>query len=334
MMTSPRFQGRKAVNVLRVASAGVGGQTVTIGADVYELATKDDLSVTGSHIVVDMTGGATRKAKGKLTFTDVPLDTETVTINGKVYTFQDTLTDVDGHVKIGASAEATIDNLVAAINLTPGLKGTGYATSTTKHATVTAAKSSTDKCILTAISGGTAGNSLTLAEAATNVAKDAATLGTEQAGVDPTASEVLTALESKINSAGSEKVTALKVSTTHLLIYSDKLENITIACSETLAGSNNAWAAAAMYGGARTKGRKIAEDLRVPTAVEVALGILHWWLPFTPSRVIVLVAPTATPGAYKIWDGAPVIDGGHVTINNAGSTDWAATDNVEVLFIE
>ena len=332
--TSPRLQGQKATNILRVASAGVGGQTVTIGSEVFELTTKDDLSVTGSHIPVDVTGGSTRKAKGKLTFTGLPLDTETVTIGGKVYTFQDTLTDVDGHVQIGADAEETIDNLVAAINRTAALAGTAYATATTKHTTVTAAKSGTDKAIISAISGGTAGNSITLAEAATNVAKDAATLGTEQAGVDPTAGEVLTALETKINAATAQEIEVDKISTTHLLLRASRPEVVELACTETLLGANNGWASATMYGGARTQTHKMAIVKRVPNAVEVAVGSLHYELNFTPSHVLVFIAPTATPGAWKIWDGVPNIDGGHILVDKAGSTDWDANDTVTVIFIE
>ena len=59
-------------------------------------------------------------------------DTEVVTIGSKVYTFQTTLTDVDGNVKIGGSASDSIDNLIAAINLTAGA-GTTYAASMTEN---------------------------------------------------------------------------------------------------------------------------------------------------------------------------------------------------------
>lgn len=67
---------------------------------------------------------------GTLTLTGQPLDTETVTIGTKVYTFQTALTDVDGNVLIGADAEESLDNLVAAVNLAAGA-GTTYAASMT-----------------------------------------------------------------------------------------------------------------------------------------------------------------------------------------------------------
>lgn len=64
-------------------------------------------------------------------------NTETVTIDGKVYTFQTSLTNTDGHVKIGADRDATLKNLAAAVTLGAGA-GTTYATATTLHPTVTA----------------------------------------------------------------------------------------------------------------------------------------------------------------------------------------------------
>jgi len=65
-------------------------------------------------------------SSGIMTLTGQPSDTETVTIGLKVYQFQTTLTNVDGNVKIGLSASATIDNLISAINLDSG-GGTTYA---------------------------------------------------------------------------------------------------------------------------------------------------------------------------------------------------------------
>lgn len=65
-------------------------------------------------------------AQGTLTVTGQPLNTETVTIGGKVYTFQTVLTNVDGNIFIGATAAASLQNLKDAINLT-GTPGTQYA---------------------------------------------------------------------------------------------------------------------------------------------------------------------------------------------------------------
>lgn len=71
---------------------------------------------------------------GTLTLVAQPSDTETVTLGSNVYTFQTVLTNVAGNVLIGASASDTLDNLIAAINLTAGA-GTTYAAATTIHPT-------------------------------------------------------------------------------------------------------------------------------------------------------------------------------------------------------
>ena len=74
---------------------------------------------------------------GTLTLAANPGDTETATIGTKVYTFQTALTNVDGNVLIGASASATLDNLIAAINAAAGA-GTTYAAATVEHTQVRA----------------------------------------------------------------------------------------------------------------------------------------------------------------------------------------------------
>ncbi len=61
-----------------------------------------------------------------LTTTGNFADTETVTIGTRVYTFQMTLTAVDGHVLIGADAAASLLNLQHAINDSGGTAGTDY----------------------------------------------------------------------------------------------------------------------------------------------------------------------------------------------------------------
>lgn len=127
-------------------------------------------------------------AKGTLTFTGQPLDTETVVINGKTYTFQDTLTNVNGNVKIGATVNDSINNLVAAINLGSGA-GTKYATAMTVHATVTAANGAGDTVIVTAKTAGVAGNAYGTTETLTNGAFGAATLS---GGVDSAATTPIT----------------------------------------------------------------------------------------------------------------------------------------------
>lgn len=95
------------------------------------------------------------------------LNTETVVIDGKTYTFQTTLTDSDGNVQIGSDADETLDNLVAAITLGAGA-GTAYAASTTLHPSVTAENNGDDTATVYAKTEGTAGNSIVISETLTN----------------------------------------------------------------------------------------------------------------------------------------------------------------------
>lgn len=119
-------------------------------------------------------------ATALLTFTDQPTNTETVTIGAKTYTFQDTLTNVNGNVKIGASLSATISNLIAAVNLGSG-SGTAYAAAMTLHPTASAFADIPNTVRFLAKTPGAAGNALVSTETITDASFGAATF---EGGVD------------------------------------------------------------------------------------------------------------------------------------------------------
>ena len=124
-------------------------------------------------------------SQGTLTMDTQPTDTNTMTVDTKVYTFQDTLTDVDGNVNIGGSLAQAKLNIVAAFDLS-GVAGTDYALSMTAHPSVDMATFISNDSILTAAKKGTAGDSLATTEtftAGTNIF-DADILGTTTAGDD------------------------------------------------------------------------------------------------------------------------------------------------------
>lgn len=102
-------------------------------------------------------------AQATLTLTANAAATETVTIDGKVYTFQTVLTDVDGHVLRGATASGSIDNLIAAIMLGSGA-GVKYAASTTLHLTVEAEVGPGDTMTAIAKDEGPDGNSIAISD--------------------------------------------------------------------------------------------------------------------------------------------------------------------------
>lgn len=92
-------------------------------------------------------------------------DTNTVTVNGTVYTFKTALTPVEGEVLIGADADASLLNLIRAINHT-GTPDTDYSVAAA-HTTVSSSASVSSHAItLTAKTKGALGNAYTLAKSA------------------------------------------------------------------------------------------------------------------------------------------------------------------------
>jgi hypothetical protein len=141
---------------LRLARGGQKSDVQELRALAFDNQTANftnGLRVTGTGV----------KASQVVTFGSNVLNTLTITIGAKTYTFQDSLTNVDGNVDVGANAEGSIDNLVAAINLAAGA-GTAYAAATTAHPTVSAVKASASTMRVTALVAGTAGNAIAVSE--------------------------------------------------------------------------------------------------------------------------------------------------------------------------
>ena len=329
--------GRVAIAELRVASAVQDTETVTIGADVYEVDTHDVSTITGGRIRLNLSGGGTRKSQGTITFTLNPSNNDTIVLNGKTYTFQTTLTNVDGNVAIGVDLATSILNLQAAIALGAGA-GTAYAAATTLHPTIGVASVTATTIVPQAKAGGTAGNALTMSSGQANAVCNGATLGTTQAGVDPTAAEFTTSLEAAINASATELVRATRVTANNVLINAatvaggatPKVGAIVLATTETLGGANNAWDSATMRGGRAAAVRKRVWQSRVPLAVEDALNIMHFVFDFTPTTVRVYVALTATPALPVLFDGAVAIAGGVVTITDNGAVNLTTSMTVWV----
>lgn len=89
-------------------------------------------------------------------------DGDTVTIGAKVYTFQTTLTNVNGNVHRTGTLATDLANLAKAINLT-GVAGTDYATLMTANTQVDATSGATT-VVATAKVAGTAGNAIATTE--------------------------------------------------------------------------------------------------------------------------------------------------------------------------
>ena len=111
-----------------------------------------------------------------LTFTGNAVDLETVTIGAQVYEWESAALDVANEVLVGADTNASIDNLVAAINKSVAGSGTQYDATTVENADVTAVRGPGDTIVVTAKTPGTAANSVATTETMTNATWGAATL--------------------------------------------------------------------------------------------------------------------------------------------------------------
>ncbi len=272
--------GRRAINVLRLASNVAGAETLTIGTDVFEINivnTDTNVNVSGGELATGtpaisaMTIAAHALAAGDL----IRVENEIMKVVGVISADKVTVRRGHSGTTIATHADAT-DIFKAGTPATAGRIEVGLVTTLT-----------------------------------------------------PTAASA--ALLAVLNSSEpTSPIGAVSISANELLIIADLVGDVTLACTETLAGSNNAWAASAMFGGRAAAQRRISIQRRVPTAVEVALGNLHFYFPFTPTVARANVVVTATPGVAKAWDGAVTITGNRVTLDNAGTTDWAATDTVEL----
>lgn len=127
------------------------------------------LGVTG-RVTTAITGGS--NAVGTITMTGIAIADETFVIDSQTFTWKASRA-LAGEVTIGVSAAEAVTNIVTAV--------------TADLATVTAADGTGDTVVVTAVAGGTGGNSIVFTEASTNMAVDGTgTLGGTSAGADTT----------------------------------------------------------------------------------------------------------------------------------------------------
>lgn len=239
-----------ATGTLTISGVVKNGETITLGGEVYEINSakdKDGVLIPSGNIDVDISEAATLKySKGTLTVDTTPTAGDTMTVGTKTYTFRSNGTTplADGDIELGTGETALADTqaaIVAAINGTDGVNDA--------NTLAWAADFATNASVITAIIGGTSGNSIATTEtftAGTNVF-DAATLGTTQAGVDATNAEGATAIEAAID-AESALFTASKNVGVVTVTYATKgVIGNDVATTETMA--NGAFGAAVTSGG-------------------------------------------------------------------------------------
>lgn len=202
-----------ATEILTISGVCVDGETLTIGADVYELLADAAQSKTvPTHIAVDI-AAKTTNAVGTLTIAAQPTSGDTFTIGNKTYIFVPVGTaNAVGEISIGADLAAAQLAIVAAINGTDGVNA--------PHPAVTAAAFAANACTITALVGGTVGNAIVTTEtftAGTNVFA-AATLTT---GADCTAANATTLIVAAITASDTQGVGAVKGTGSTVVLTAD-----------------------------------------------------------------------------------------------------------------
>lgn len=197
-----------------------------------------------------------------------------------------------------------------------------------KFATLVALAASANVNIL-AIGAVAANNETVTIGSAVFTCKTTPALNTEFApGADAAAS--ITNLVACINATGATtKLKAVAVAGGILVIDTEARGGR--ACAETLAGSGNAWLAAATFGaGSLTDAVDIPLVFsRTCSAAESTGKLMAFGLPFTPTEVIVQVRDAT--GVIKAWDGKLTKGANFVLLNSDAAADIAENDVVTLL---
>lgn len=172
-------------NLVAAITAGAGAGTLY---GTGTAAHPDVTAVNGAGDTMDVTANvvgaaansiATTETGGNMSFGNATLtgglDADTVTVGDEVYTIQAALVDAPNNVLEGATANDTVDNLVAAINGAAGA-GTTYGTGTPVNALATAANGGGDTLDATAVEPGTIGNAVVTLESSANASWGGGTL--------------------------------------------------------------------------------------------------------------------------------------------------------------
>lgn len=173
----------------RIEGALGGDAGLEIG-DIVELISsvyvKVETAANAAGIFLSRKDTALRYATADLTFGANASATDIVTVNARVYTYIATV-GTDDDIDVGSDADASLDNLMACINLGVG-SGSEYQASTA-HTTVSAEIRTGDTLRFRSLLPGSVGNSYTLT---TDVTGATVTEFSGGAAVDPAKGTILT----------------------------------------------------------------------------------------------------------------------------------------------
>lgn len=229
--------------VFGITGVCIDGETFTIGDDTYEfLADAAQSKTVATNIGINITS-KTVNASGTLTVDTQPTNGDTFTIGAKTYIFVPVGTaNADGEVSIGADLAEAQAAIIAAIN---GSDGHNSA-----NPLVTAAAFAANISTITALIGGTIGNTIPTTETFTTVTNifAATTLGS---GTNCTAANTALVVIAAVNANVNSDVTAEAGTGTNVVLTADIAGIIgnAIAVSATMANAAFADAATTLIGG-------------------------------------------------------------------------------------
>lgn len=146
---APVNEGGVGVDEIQSVFNDATGGTFTLDFDAQETPA----------IPFDVGNDAAVAAAVVLTISVIPVDGNTVVINGRTYTFETTIASPDDVAIGGSEAQAKL-NIVAVMDLS-GVEGTDYGTGTTANTDVSMAAFVGDDADVDALIAGLAGNSIT-----------------------------------------------------------------------------------------------------------------------------------------------------------------------------
>jgi len=230
-----------AAGTLTISGVVKDGEKVTIGDDVYEfLADEAQTKTAPGNIAVDITSHVVF-AVGTLTIDTQPTAGNTMWIGTKIYTFvPEGTANAEGEVSVGLDLAAAKVNIVAAINGTDSFNNPSDE--------VEASDFVADDCTITALIGGTAGNSIPTTETFTAVTNIFAAV-TLLTGDDCLKADAVTELVAAITASGTEPVTAADGAGDTVVLTADVAGTLANAIATTETMANGAFGAAHLTGG-------------------------------------------------------------------------------------
>jgi hypothetical protein len=175
------------VEYLNDGAAATGNAATTVTVSIAAGVTTISVHLKSSPVL----------ATGTLTSDNTNVsNNDTVTIGSKVYTFKTALTPTEGEVLIGGSADASLLNLIRAINHS-GTPNTDYKCAAADPLVTAATSVTAHAFAVTAILGGVAGNAYASTETSAHLSWGGATLagGSDTNTITATSAQVKTAVD-------------------------------------------------------------------------------------------------------------------------------------------